>query len=194
MWVRELRAALPSTARVPRRRDRIPVGRRDHRGRPRSGCGGSWSRRVCGARPTVPRRARRGGPGCSGCVAGPLADGQVGVGPGQHRAPGGEQHCYQRVAPSTSVPRITKNSQLAGRPAMQFRTLGGRGRLGQADGGRLAAHRSLRCSRRLGGRLEHRSFDAFVTDRWPDVTPLRPAPPPHADMLAWVSPMTTREN
>ncbi len=46
-----------------------------------------------------------------GRVAGPLAHGQIGASPGEHRAAGGEQDRYQRMAPSPPVSRITKNGQ-----------------------------------------------------------------------------------
>jgi hypothetical protein len=75
-----------------------------------------------------------------GRVASPLAHGQIGASPGQYRAAGGEQDRYQRMPPSPPISRIAKNSQPFGDTV--HATLGCGGRLGQADSGRLAAHRS----------------------------------------------------
>ncbi len=83
-----------------------------------------------------------------GRAAGPLAHGQIGARPGQHRAAGGEQDRYQQMAPSPPISRIAKNGQPFGDTV--HATLGGSGRLGQADSARLAAHRSSGRAGRLG--------------------------------------------
>jgi len=94
------------------------------------------------------RRASRGGRVHPGARGGPTGHGQIGASPGQHRAAGGEQDRYQRMAPSPPISRITKNGQPFGDTA--HAALGGSRRLGQADSGRLAAHRSSRRAGRLG--------------------------------------------
>jgi hypothetical protein len=78
----------------------------------------------------------------------PLADGQIGAGPGEHRARCGEQHGHQRVAASAAITRVGQDGQPPDDAA--FGALRGGGRLGQADSGRLAAHRSSGGAGRLG--------------------------------------------
>lgn len=163
--VREPRAVLPSTATCP-----ASAGAELSRSARAPGHTRVSTRRiveVAGARRCRVGRGRgcEGGQGLLRGIAGPLADGQVGAGSGQHRAGRGQQHRHQRVPTAPLVTRVGQCRQPLS-DVEQF-ALARQGRLGQADGDRLAAPRGSGGAGRLGR-----------SPRQPEPRCLRDGPPP----------------
>ncbi len=111
--------------------------------------------------PADRRAAGRDAHGQGGCGAGtepgqdvlrglgrPLADLHETSRPGHHGGAGDQQYCHEGVTLPAPAPRIGQCPQPLGQRA--DRTVLTGGRLDQADGGRLTAHRSSVAGRRLG--------------------------------------------